>query len=84
MVRSRRLVRGWRVASEGGDALSSKPHLGCSGAVQHLIGDRIDQLGVEDASRGKGQLPHGLVIGNKGHLAEMWEEWAWLRYTRRV
>jgi len=51
---SERPVRGWIVAAEGGNGLSSEPHLWRSGSVQRLIGVRIDELGIEDASRGKG------------------------------
>jgi len=71
---SRSMVRGWSVASDGCDALSGEPHLGRSGTVHHLLGVRIDELGVEDASRGKCQLPHESVIRDESHLAKIREE----------
>lgn len=52
-LRSGIVVRGWRVADDGGDALSSEPYFGRSSAVYHFIGARIDELGVEEASRGE-------------------------------
>ena len=60
------------MAGDGGDALSGEPHLGRSGAVHHLLGVRIDELGVEDASRGEGQLPRELVVRDERHLVEVW------------
>jgi len=59
------------VAGDGGNGLSSEPDLWRLGAVQHFFGVRIHEFGVEDASRGEGQLPHGLVIGCMRHLVEI-------------
>lgn len=56
------------MTDDGGNALSGEPHLGRSGAVQHLLGVRIDELGVEDASGGQSQLPRWLITGGGGHL----------------
>jgi len=74
VVGSRSVALGWFVAGDGGDALSGKPHFGRSGTVYHLFGVRIDELGVEDASRGEGQFPHGSVFRDEGHLAKIKEE----------
>lgn len=52
-LRSRIVLRGLRVADDGGDALSGEPYFGRSSAVYHLIGGRIDELGVEEVSRGE-------------------------------
>jgi len=71
VVGSRSVVLGLFVAGDGGDALSSEPHRGRSGTVHHLFGVRIDELGVEDASRGEGQFPHESAIGGEGHLANI-------------
>lgn len=66
-LRSRIVVRGWRVTDDRGDALSSEPYFGCSSAVYYLVGVRIDELGIEEASRGEEQDPHRLGIGGLGH-----------------
>ena len=55
------------MAGDGGNALSGEPHLGRPGTIHHLLGVRIDELGVEDASRGEGQLPREIVIGDERH-----------------
>ena len=68
------IVLGWFVAGDGGDALSSEPHLGRLGTVYHIVGVRIDEPGVEDASRGEGQFPHVWMIRDVGHLAKIKEE----------
>lgn len=51
--RSRGLLRGWGVSGDGGDALSGEPHFGCLSAVNHLVGVRVDESGVEETSGGE-------------------------------
>lgn len=56
------------MSGDGGDALASEPHAGRSGAVQHLVGVRVDELGVEEASGGEEQDLRWLFIGGGRHL----------------
>ena len=72
VVGSGRLTRGWRVAGDGGNTLSGEPHLGCSGAVQHFLGVRIDELSVEETSGGESQLPREVVIRDERHRVKIW------------
>lgn len=51
--RTRGLLRGWCVSDDGGDGLSGEPHAGRASAVQHFVGARVDESGVEEASGGE-------------------------------
>lgn len=47
------LFRGWGVSEDGGDGLSGEPDVGSPGAVQHLVGFRVGESGVEETSGGE-------------------------------